>query len=115
METRWLNAFMVQEIVDNAKMIDMRIQEFGIDHDKFASSTLYQDMLTMPMLRICEIVAKYKDDFKVFCPDYPWDEVAKMRSKIAHPYGGFNFFFVWGAIQEDLSDIVAICERYLEN
>ena len=46
-------------------------------------------------------------------PGYPWDEVAKMRSKIAHPYGGFDFFFVWGAIQEDLQDLVAICKRHV--
>lgn len=114
MENRGLNAYMIQEILDNARMIDERIKEFDIDHDKYANGTLYQDMLTMPMLRICEIVAKYKDDFKEIEPDYPWDEVAKMRSKIAHPYGGFNFFFVWGAIQDDLSDIVRICEKCLE-
>ena len=109
-----LNAFMVREIVLNARMIEERIDEFEIDEDKFSRGPLYQDMLTMPMLRICEIVATYKDDFKVLEPSYPWDEVAKMRSKIAHPYGGFNFYFVWGAIENDLSDIVEICKRCLE-
>lgn len=114
MGTNELSAYMIQEIVENAKMIEDRIEEFEIDHEKYAGSTLYQDMLTMPMLRICEIVATYKDAFKEIEPDYPWDEVAKMRSKIAHPYGGFNFFFVWGAIQDDLSSIVEICERCLK-
>ena len=104
---------MIQEIIANAAMIKERIEEYGIDEEKFAKGTVYQDMLTMPMLRICEIVAKYKGDFKAMEPDYPWDEVAKMRSKIAHPYGGFNFFFVWGAIQNDLSDIVNVCKKHL--
>ena len=104
---------MIQEIIDNAKMIEDRIAEYGIDEEKFPGGTVYQDMLAMPMLRICEVVSKYKDSFKEMEPGYPWDEVAKMRSKIAHPYGGFDFFFVWGAIQEDLQDLVAICKRHV--
>lgn len=115
MKTDELSAFMIQEVVSNARMIEERIEEFEIDEAKFSKGTVYQDMLTMPMLRICEIVAKYKEAFKAMEPGYPWDEVAKMRSKIAHPYGGFNFFFVWGAIQEDLSDIVSVCERHLQS
>lgn len=114
MENRELNAYIIQEILDNVSMIEERIKEFDIDHDKFAGSPLYQDMLAMPMMRICDLVGKYKDDFKEIEPDYPWDEVAKMRHKIAHPYWGIDFFFVWGAIQDDLSDIVRICEKCLE-
>ena len=96
-------------------MISERISEFGITRDSYASSTLYQDMLAMPMLRICELVSEYKDEFKGIDPAYPWDDVAKMRSKMAHPYGGFDFEFVWYAIQDDLSDLVEICEGYLES
>lgn len=114
-ETDELSAFMIQRIISNARMIEERIEEFEIDEAKFSKSTVYQDMLTMPMLRIGEIVAKYKEAFKAMEPGYPWDEIVKKRCKIAHPYGGSTFFFVWEAIQEDLPDIVNICERHLQN
>ena len=41
-------------------------------------------------------------------------EDAKMRSKIAHPYGGFDFDFVWDAIEVDLPGLVKICRRAID-
>lgn len=38
-----------------------------------------------------------------------------MRSKIAHPYGGFDFDLVWDAIEVDLPGLVAICRSATED
>lgn len=101
--------FIISEVIENAKMIGERIAEYSITHESYARSTLYQDMLTMPMLRICELVSEYKGVFQEIDPLYPWDEVSKMRSKMAHPYGGFDFEFVWEAIEQDLPGLVGMC------
>lgn len=37
-----------------------------------------------------------------------------MRSKIAHPYVGFDFGFVWDAIEVDLPEPVRVCRRAVE-
>ena len=108
-----LSAFLIQEIVENANQIKDRIRQFGITHESFSQSTLYQDMLAMPLLRICELVSEYKEDFEKIDSSYPWTDVAKMRSKMAHPYGGFDFEFVWFAIQDDLDVLVETCQRAL--
>lgn len=104
-------AFIIQEVIRNAELINRRIEDNGITRDSYARSTDYQDLLTMPMLRICELVSEYTGVFEDIDPNYPWRDVTKMRSKIAHPYGGFDFDFVWDAIQVDLPDLVSICKR----
>lgn len=106
-------AFIIQEVIRNAEMIERRIKENRIDRDAYARSTDFQDLLTMPMLRICELVSEYQSVFMDVDPSYPWRDVAKMRSKIAHPYGGFDFDFVWDAIQIDLPDLVGLCRKAL--
>lgn len=106
-------AFLIQEVISNAEEIQSRLERFSITHDLFAASTLYQDMLTMPLLRICELVSEYKAVFVALDNSYPWDDVAKMRSKMAHPYGGFDFEFVWFAIRDDLPSLVDICRKVI--
>ena len=59
----------------------------------------------------CELASEYTSVFEDIDPGYLWRDVAKMRSKIAHPYGGFDFDFVWDAIQVDLPGLISICER----
>lgn len=53
-------AFIIQEVIRNAEMIWKRIDEHHIDEGSYARSTEYQDLLTMPMLRICELVSEYR-------------------------------------------------------
>ena len=103
--------FIIQEVIRNAELIIHRIEVNCITKDSYARSTDYQDLLTMPMLRTCELVSEYTSVFKDIDPEYPWRDVAKMRSEIAHPYGGFDFDFVWEAIQADLPGLVAVCKR----
>lgn len=106
--------FIIQEVLRNAEMICRRIDEQHIDKDLYARSTDCQDLLTMPMLRICELVSEYRSVFEEADPTYPWADVAKMRSKIAHPYGGFDFDFVWDAIEVDLPELVRVCKSAFE-
>ena len=104
-------AFIIQEVIRNAEMIWKRIDEHHIDEGSYARSTEYQDLLTMPMLRICELVSEYRSVFEEIDESYPWADVAKMRSKIAHPYGGFDFGFVWDAVTVDLPELVDVCRK----
>ena len=67
----------------------------------------------MPLLRICELAAHFESDLKSLAPDYDWEAMAKMRNQIAHPYGGFDFDFVWDAATQDVPDLTRICERLL--
>lgn len=106
--------FFVQEVAENCQMIFDRIAQNNMDRDAFAKSTLYQDMLTMPMIRLCEAVKLYREDFEKLYPGYDWKSVGAMRDKMAHPYGGFDYSFVWDASQEDLPELKRICERILE-
>lgn len=92
-------------------MIEERVSEYAITHEAYVRSTLFQDMLTMPMMRICEIVKLYRLDLEKLYPDYDWKSVGAMRDKMAHPYGGFDYEFVWDAAQIDLPALKSICEQ----
>lgn len=101
--------FIIAEVVRNISIIKDRVEEFHMTRESYARSTMYQDLLTMPMLRICEAVSEYTAVFEEIEPSYPWKDIAKMRSKIAHPYGGFDFDFIWEVMESDLSELEKIC------
>ena len=95
-------------------MIEDRISDYSMTHDTYASSKLFQDMLTMPMLRICEIAKLYRQDLEELHPGYDWKSVGAMRDKMAHPYGGFDYEFVWDAAQSDVGELRELCESVLQ-
>ena len=114
MSSSEFSIFFVEEIKRNCQMIEERIQEHAMTHESYAVSPEFQDLLAMPMLRICELVKKYRSDLEDAYPDYAWKDVAGMRDKIAHPYGGFDFEFIWDASQEDLDALLAACDAIIE-
>ena len=62
--------FFVQEMLRNCNMIEERIDANKMNRDSYAKSPLFQDMLTMPMIRICEIAKLYKSDLAEIYPNY---------------------------------------------
>ncbi|MDR0350451.1 MAG: DUF86 domain-containing protein [Coriobacteriales bacterium] len=107
------SAFYLQEIADNCKLILTRIKTHEMTAESYAHSSESQDLLAMPMLRICEIIARFEHDLAKLCPRYDWQAAAKMRNQIAHPYGGFDFSFVWDAAQEDIPELLKVTEQLL--
>lgn len=61
-------AFIIQEVIRNAEMIGKRISDNDITEEAYARSTEFQDLLTMPMLRICELVSEYQSVFRKSTP-----------------------------------------------
>lgn len=109
------SAFYIEEVIRNCDMISDRIAENDMTVESYGRSPLYQDMLTMPMIRICEIIKLYRAEFEKLYSDYDWKSVGAMRDKMAHPYGGFDYSFVWDAAQCDLPHLKEICASLLEN
>jgi uncharacterized protein with HEPN domain len=107
--------FFVQEMLANCKLISKRITEYHMTIDAYKASPEMQDLLTMPMLRICELAARFEPEFARMSEDYDWSAMAKMRNQIAHPYGGFDFDFVWDAAIEDIPELTKICENILRS
>ena len=108
------SAFYVQEIIANCDMVSERMAENLMTHESYAGSPLFQDMLTMPMIRICEAVKLFRVELEELHPSYDWKSVAAMRDKMAHPYGGFDYEFVWDAAAEDVPELRGICAGLLE-
>jgi uncharacterized protein with HEPN domain len=110
---RPLSAFYIQEIADNCSLILSRIAGHMITAESYMQSLELQDLLTMPMLRICEVIARFGEELAELYPDYDWQAAARMRNQIAHPYGGFDFSFVWSAAQQDVPELLEITKQLL--
>lgn len=63
--------FFVQTMLEEAIEIENRIDGFGITEDSFTKSSVPQDLLTAPLLRIGELVNIYLPSMEVLAPDYP--------------------------------------------
>ena len=107
--------FFVQEMLENCSMLEERVASFSMTRDSYANSTLYQDMLTMPMIWICEVAKLYRADLEKLAPGYDWKSVGAMRDKMAYPYGGFDYGFVWDAVEVDVPSLKAVCEEILNS
>lgn len=109
-----ISSFLVQEVILQAQLIDERIERYGIDHEAYVRSIDYQDLVAMPMLRICELINEHKDAFERIDPKYPWNLPAGLRNKIAHPYGGLDYEVIWQAVEHDLPRLVDVCKKHIE-
>jgi uncharacterized protein with HEPN domain len=113
--TENFSMFFVQEMLTNCKLISERIAEHHMTRSAYTVSSEMQDLLAMPMLRICELAARFESEFVRLNKNYDWSAMAKMRNQIAHPYGGFDFDFVWDAAIEDIPELTKICENLLHS
>ena len=105
--------FYVEEMLSNCRLTSSRLIDYKMTEEAYRESIDLQDLLTMPLLRICELAARFETDFKALIPDYDWDAMVKMRNQIAHPYGGFDFEFVWEAAIQDIPELTRLCEGIL--
>jgi len=111
--TNKFSMFFIEEMLMNCKLVSSRISEYGINEETYKDSSDFQDLLTMPILRVCELAARFESDLKGLAPNYDWEAMVKMRNQIAHPYGGFDFDFVWEAAIQDIPELTRICEELL--
>jgi len=105
--------FYVEEMLSNCRLITQRLIDYSITEESYRLSSDQQDLLTMPLLRICELAARFESNLKDLVLDYDWEAMTKMRNQIAHPYGGFDFDFVWEAATRDIPDLTMIFEGLL--
>jgi uncharacterized protein with HEPN domain len=105
--------FYVDEMLSNCLLVSARPVEYSMTEKSYRASSDFQDLLTMPLLRICELAARFEGEFKALIPSYDWDAMTEMRNQIAHPYGGFDIEFVWEAAVQDIPGLTSICKGIL--
>jgi uncharacterized protein with HEPN domain len=75
----------------------------GLSRDDFIRDTKTKDAACMRIIAIAESAKRYLDTV----PDagstpVPWRELAAMRNRIAHDYGGVDYAIVWEVCTRDI-------------
>ena len=93
--------------------IETAHDDFGRSPERFASSTTYQNAISMCILQIGELVGHLSEDFKASHPQIPWHKIRGMRNYVAHEYGSIDLEVVWFVATNSINDVRRFCEEYL--
>jgi uncharacterized protein with HEPN domain len=85
-----------------------KIQRYtdGFSVDDFMSSELVQDAVLRNIAIIGEAVSKLSDSTTGNHPEVPWRDIAGMRNRLVHDYGGVNLNLVWNTVQQVIPGFV---------
>jgi len=77
----------------------------GMDKDTFLTNSLVQHAVGMCLVNIGEATTRIMDRHSGFAaahPEIPWQDIRKLRNRVAHGYHDINFNIVWILIQRDI-------------
>ena len=81
----------------------------GMDKDAFLTDSFAQHAVSMCLVNIGEAATRIMDRHAGFAeahPDIPWQEIRRMRNRVAHGYHDVNFGRVWDTVQAYLPDLL---------
>jgi uncharacterized protein with HEPN domain len=73
--------------------------------EEFAKDEKTVDAVVRNLSIIGEAAVRIPLDFRVACPDVPWQEIVGMRNKVIHEYFGVDEEILWKTITGDLGGL----------
>lgn len=108
------DAQILQHIVNYCNEIEITIETFGADENKFSDNFIYKNALSMPILQIGELVKHLSPNFTDNYPEISWRAIVGMRNHFAHGYQVMNFSEVWATAVDDIPTLKIFCEKVLK-
>ena len=84
-----------------------------LDYEKFASSHIARNSISMCILHIGELARKLSDDTKKKYGKIPWQSAVSMRNRAAHGYYTMDFATIWDTAYDDIPILKIYCENIL--
>jgi uncharacterized protein with HEPN domain len=87
----------------------------GMTKAEFCENLPIIRAVTMGFIMIGEAAANIPAQVQDNYPDVPWQEMKRMRNKVAHAYFGVKLNVMWATIQDDLPPLVPRLRSILDN
>lgn len=89
----------------------------GLDSEEFYRDSKTKDAVCMRIIAIAEsakkLLEKYPKDL-LETRYVPWKELAGMRNRIAHDYGGVDYKIVWEVCAKDIPELERLVKEFKE-
>lgn len=94
-----------------------RVAEYiiGVTEEDYQANTMLQDALVRNIEVIGEAVKNLSDVLKEAHTEIAWNQIARMRDKIAHHYFRINLDVVWKTATDDLPTLKPQIKAIYEN
>ena len=87
----------------------------GMDFQAFAADEKTQFAVIRALEIMGEAAKTVPPEARALYPEIPWREIAGMRDKLVHDYGGVNLAVVWRTLEEDLPSLQKQLRALLED
>ena len=103
----------LSDIRDSIERINRYVQ--GMDFDTFREDERTIDAVVRNFEIIGEASRYVPDEFKSSHSHIPWQEMRRMRNKVAHAYFDVNVSIVWDTIVSDLPTLLSQISEIIES
>ncbi len=86
----------------------------GMDYAEFQMDEKTRSAVVWKITTIGEAAKNLPKTISVRYRSIPWNDMAKMRDKIAHQYFGIDYELVWGVIKKELPAIKPEIEKIVQ-
>ncbi|MCF8096047.1 MAG: DUF86 domain-containing protein [Desulfobacteraceae bacterium] len=85
-----------------------------MDFEQFKADVKTVDAVVRNFEIIGEAASHIPEEILKEHPEIPWQDMRDMRNILAHEYFGINENIVWNTIQDDLSPLIPLLKKLLE-
>ena len=93
--------------------VELAIQYFGDNKEKFFSDPVYRNAISMPIQQIGELAKHLSDEFVESHTQIPWKQIKGMRTWFAHQYMMMDMDIIWDVAHSELDELIAFCSEML--
>ena len=95
----------VEKMIEYCEKVEILIQRFGNNLEKFQSDFAYQMSCGMCIIQIGELTTRLSGDFKEKNSEVEWNRIKGLRNIHAHEYEKVDFNVLWEILTEDIPDL----------
>ena len=106
----------LEHIIDYCEDIDEALSHADKSFEKFSLDKTVQYAISFSIMQIGELVGRLSDELRASTKEkIDWSSIKGLRNIIAHNYGEIRLNVVWNIAVNDIPELKAFCEEYLDN
>ena len=104
----------VEKMIEYCEKIEILIQRFGNDFEKFQEDFAFQMSCGMCIIQIGELTTRLSGDFKEKNSEVEWNRIKGLRNIHVHEYEKVNFDYMLKTLSEDIPALKESLQKIFE-